>query len=99
MLLKRPCRYTDMVPRLGTNPTELCLIFNEILDLIYTNHCHRLRYWDRNPFLQPDQLLGYADASHLQGSPLKNCFGFVDGTVRSKARPTKNQSIVYNGHK
>ena len=45
ILLKRlayPCRYTDMVPRYGRNPTEICLIFSEMLDLIYTNHCHRL---------------------------------------------------------
>ena len=37
ILLKRlayPCRYTDMVSRFGRNPTELCLIFIEVLDLI-----------------------------------------------------------------
>ena len=53
ILLKRlayPCRYTDMVPRFGRNPTELCLIFNEVLDLIYANHRHRLQNWDLNPF-------------------------------------------------
>lgn len=102
ILLKRlayPCRYTDMVPRFGRNPTELCLIFNEMLDLIYTKHRHRLSDWDRNPFLQPDQLYRYVDAIHLQGSPLKNCFGFVDGTVRSIARPKQNQRVTYNGHK
>ena len=98
ILLKRlayPCRYTDMVPRFGRNPTELCLIFNEVLDLIYTNHCHRLK----NPFLQPGQLHRYANAIHLQGSRFENCFGFVDGTVRSIARPTKYQRVMYNGHK
>lgn len=97
ILLKRlayPCRYTDMAPRFGRNPTELCLIFNEVLDLIYTNHCHRLKNWDRNPFLPPGQLHRYANAIHLQWSPLENCFGFVDGTVRSIARPTKNQRVV-----
>ena len=93
ILLKRlPCphRYTDMVLCFGRNPTELCLIFNEMIDLICTNHCHRLRNWDRNPFLQPGQLHRYADAIRLFGSPLENCFGFVDGTVRSIAGPTKN---------
>ena len=37
ILLKRlayPCRYTDMVPRFGRNPTELCLIFNSVLDFL-----------------------------------------------------------------
>ena len=45
ILLKRlayPCRYTDMVPRFGRNPTELCLIFNTMIDFIYGNHKHRL---------------------------------------------------------
>ena len=59
-----------MVPRFGRNPTELCLIFNEVLDFIYTSHRHRLQNWDRNPFLQPDQLHRYADAIHQQGRHL-----------------------------
>lgn len=88
-----------MVPRFGRNPAELCLKFNEMLDLINTNHSHWLRNWDRNPFLQPDQLHRYADAIHLQRSPLENGFGFVDGTVRSIVHPTKNQGFMYNGHK
>ena len=28
-----------------------------------------------------------------------NCFGFVDGTVRSCSRPGQNQRILFNGHK
>ena len=102
ILLKRlayPCRYTDMVPHFGRNPTELCLIFNEVLDFIYTSHRHRLQNWDRNPFLQPDQLDRYADAIHQQGVPLNNHFGFVDGTVRAIARPKHNQRVMYNGYK
>ena len=33
--LSYPCRFTDMVPLFGHNPTEICLIFNEVLDSIY----------------------------------------------------------------
>ena len=101
ILLKRlsyPCRYTDMVPRFGRNPTELCLIFNRIVDFIYDNHHHRLRRWDQF-FLQPNQLNRYAEAVHQQGAPLSNCFGFIDGTVRGIARPQENQRVMYNGHK
>ena len=37
---------------------------------------------------------------HRKGSPLDNCFGFVDGTVHPICRPgTVNQSLLYNGHK
>ena len=91
ILLKRlayPCRYTNMVPCFGRNPTELCLIFNEVLDFIYTSHRHCLQNWDRNPFLQPDQLHRYTDA-----------IGFVDGTVRGIGHPKYNQRVMYNGYK
>ena len=46
------------------------------------------------PFLE-----SYAQAVERQGSPLKNCFGFIDGTVRGICRPDTNQRVVYNGHK
>ena len=89
-----------MVPRFGRNPAELSLKFNEMLDLINTNHCHRLRNWDRSPFLQPGQLHRYADAIHLQGSPLETVLVlWMELSVRSIARPTKNQRVMYNGHK
>ena len=41
----------------------------------------------------------FADAIKANGAPLKNCWGFVDGTVRPICRPTENQRVVYNGHK
>ena len=34
-----------------------------------------------------------------KGSPLDNCFGFVDGTVRPITRPGEDQRVLYNGHK
>lgn len=101
ILLKRlafPCRYTDMVSRFGRNPTELCLIFNTVLDYVYTTQHHRLQSWDQ-PFLQPQALAQYSECIHVQGAPLQNCFGFVDGTLRKIARPMKDQRLVYNGHK
>ena len=101
ILLKRlafPCRYTDMVPYFGRNPTELCLIFNTVLDHIYNQHGQKLRTWNW-PILAPPSLQRYADCVYQKGAPLQNCFGFIDGTVRRIARPQRNQRIVYNGHK
>ena len=34
-----------------------------------------------------------------KGAGLRNCWGFVDGTVRAVSRPGKNQRVLYNGHK
>ena len=101
ILLKRfafPCRYSDMVPRFGRSPSELCLIFNTVLDYIYDRHNHRLGDWNQ-PMLQPQKLQDYAAAVHQRGAPLTNCFGFVDGTLRQVSRPKRDQRILYNGHK
>ena len=101
ILLKRlsyPCRLTDMVPLFGRNPTEICLIFNNVLDFIYDSFHHLLNSWNQT-MLQPINLSSYADAIHKKGAPLENCFGFVDGTVIRISRPKSNQNVVYNGHK
>ena len=102
ILLKRlafPFRYTDMVPTFGRNETELCLIYDHMLDYIYTQHHHRLQSWNQH-FLQPAILQEYANVIHEKGAPLENCFGFIDGTVIEICRPKPiYQRIVYNGHK
>ena len=101
ILLKRlafPCRFTDMVMRFGRNPTELCLIFNHVLDFVYQTHQHRLNSWNQ-PFLNTPALEQYAQSIHARGAPLQNCFGFVDGTLCKISRPKNNQREVYNGHK
>ena len=49
--------------------------------------------------LSPPNLQSFADAIHKKGAALKNCWGFVYGTVRPLRRPGINQRLVYNGHK
>ena len=101
MLLRRlayPCRYSDMIARFGRPTPVLSMITNEVIDYIYNNHSHRITQW--NPtILQPAQLQEYANAIHVKGAALDNCFGFIDGTVRPISRPGEHQRIVYNGHK
>ena len=100
-LLKRlsyPIRYSDMVPRFARPVPVLSMLTNQVLDYIYETHSHRITHW--NPaVLNPPALETYAQAISQKGSPLQNCFGFIDGTVRPIARPDRNQRIVYNGHK
>lgn len=101
LLLKRltyPCRYYDMIHRFARPVPELCMLSNVVLDWIYENHGHHLTEWNQ-PFLSPIALEQYSQAISRMGSPLTNCFGFVDGTVRPISRPEENQCIVYNGHK
>lgn len=101
LLLKRmtyPCRYSDLIPHFPHPVSVLSLIANETMDYIYDNHAHLLTQWNHN-LLSPMALQNYADAITNKGSPLENCFGFIDGTVRSICRPGQSQRIVYNGHK
>ena len=93
-----PCRYSDLIPRFGRPVPELTMISNLVMDTIYQEHNHRLTQWN-NTLLNPPLLEGYARAIHSKGSPLPNCFGFIDGTVRLICRPEQNQRIVYKGHK
>lgn len=101
LMLKRlayPCRYFDLISTFARPIPELCMITNTVLDWIYNVHGFRLTSWNQ-PFLSPANLQEYANAITRQGSPLTNCFGFIDGTVRPICRPGENQRIVYNGHK
>lgn len=94
MVLKRltyPCRYSDVIHRFGR--TVPSMITNAVEEFIYQNYHHRLTQWNAT-LLSPRKLQQYADAVAVKGSPLKNCFGFIDATVRPISRPGENQKIV-----
>jgi len=76
-----PCRYSDLIPRFGRPVPELSMISNLVVDTIYQEHNHRLSHWNHT-LLNPTLLESYASAIDSKGSPLPNCFGFIDGTVK-----------------
>ena len=91
MILKRypfPCRFSDMISIFGRPVPELCMICNTVTDWIYAHHWYRITQWNRT-ILNPPELKKYAEAVFNIGAPLSNCFGFVDGTVRSITRSGK----------
>ena len=99
LLLNRlayPCRYFDLISTFGRPVPELCMMANTVLDWVFNEHGFRLTSWNQ-PFLTPTCLQEYARAITRQGSPLTNCFGFTDGTVRPICRSGEKQRIVYNG--
>ena len=101
IFLKRhsyPCRYSDMIARFGKPVPVLCMINNYMIDYIYQEHSHRILQWN-DTILNPHSLEIYSNAITAKGSPLDNCFGFIDGTVRPISKPGQNQRVVYNGHK
>ena len=68
---------------------------HQIIDDIYNRLGHLLKDFDLI-WLDPES---FAAAIHAKGAPLKQCFGFVDGTARPISRPIVNQRIMYSGHK
>ena len=71
----------------------------QLLDYIYQAHSHRILQWI-DQLLSQANLEKVAEVVHRKGSPLDNCFGFVDGTVCPICRPgSVNQRLLYNGHK
>ena len=101
VLLQRfayPNRYYDLVPCFGRSVSELCYIFNKMVDIISLRHGYLLQSFEQE-WLQSNMLKSYADAVHEKGGALDNCWGFVDGTVRPICRPNTNQKLLYNGHK
>ena len=96
--LSYPCRYADMIARFAKPVPVLCMINNYKIDFIYQMHSHRILQWN-DTLLNHHALDTYATAITAQGSPLENCCGFIDGTVRPISKPGENQKIVYNGHK
>ena len=86
-----------MVPLLGRNPAEF-VIFNYILDYIYSKFNQLLSSWNQD-ILQPNKLALYCSVIHQNGALQQNCFEFVDGTVLRISRPKINRKIVCNGHK
>ena len=93
-----PCRYSDMVFHFARPVPEICIITNHMIDWIYNRWNHLLTTYNHYP-LSPANLSLYADAVHQSGAALDNCWGFIDGTVRSVCRPGVNQRVLYNGHK
>ena len=67
-------------------------------NLIYKNWNHLLSNLNQ-PWLSPQCLQGFCNTIHQKGAALSNCWGFLDGTVRSISRPNESQKILYNGYK
>ena len=100
LLLRRltyPVRFCDLAQTFGRSESPLSIIFNHALDHVYEKTKHLLEFdWER---LTPAYLERMCALVRRKGSPLVNCVGFIDGTVRPICRPGRNQRDYYNGHK
>jgi hypothetical protein len=100
MLLARlahPKRLADLHLEFGWKPERTSRIAKESRRFIYKRWKHLLHFDAER--LTPRKLREYSNVINAKGVPLRNCWGFVDGTVRPIARPTKKQRTTFNGHK
>ena len=84
-----------MTAHFGKPVPVLCMVNKYTTYYIY--QAQNLQWNDSIP--KPHSLEIYSNAITAKGSPLDNCFGFIDGTVRPKGKLGQNQGSVYNGQK
>ncbi|KAG2761633.1 hypothetical protein PC116_g12271 [Phytophthora cactorum] len=101
--LSYPNRNYDLMQRFGRSPSALSRLFSHIVLYVYDRY-QEIIYFQKRVCAERIQM--YCDAVHACGAPMKNVFGFIDGTkipvCRPSARPGKKENLqkqVYSGHK
>ena len=64
-----------------------CFILLQVIEDIFQRFKHLLKSLELI-WLDP---AAFSTAVHAKGAALQQCWGFIDGTVRPIARPTRNQ--------
>lgn len=91
-----PSTWDRLLPILGgASPSRYKGGFYFALDHIYTQFKHCIDDITRWAGYADE----WADAIHEAGAPAPRCIGFIDGTFRPCARPSRNQRQVYFGYK
>ena len=98
-----PATLGSMCWESGRGTTALSVCFLYMCQHVYDNFAH-LR--DKRSLLAwRAHFPRFAHAVHMKarqngrGVGLRNCVGFIDGTVQRVSRPGRYQRILYNGHK
>ena len=94
--MARPCTWEELIPYLGGRCRDAYTeAFYAVLNHIYENYAHCINDITR----WRGHMRTWADAIHDVGAPAPRCVGFIDGTFRACARPTRGQRQAYSGHK
>ena len=93
-----PNRWCELVQEFGRSYGELSAIFTHMISDINYRSTHLLQDVDNLPWFR-GELQGFCDAIHDKRVPLRNCWGFIDGTARPIPRPAVNQRVAFCGHK
>ncbi|KAG0640996.1 hypothetical protein HOY80DRAFT_855296, partial [Tuber brumale] len=97
MLLARlayPNRLSDLAMKFGWSVERISRISTTVQSIIHCKWQHLLE-WDHRR-LTPERLSQYARAIERKEAPIATVWGFIDGTIRAIARPTRRQQTCYN---
>jgi hypothetical protein len=103
--MAEPCRWSTIQGEFRRSVASLSRIFICTISFLYHKHKDRL-FLNMNVLRK--RINEYCEATRLKGSPLRTCFGFIDGTkhVISRPAPRKEgnrkenlQRSVFSGHK
>ncbi|XP_064485836.1 uncharacterized protein LOC135398351 [Ornithodoros turicata] len=97
--LAYPNRLCDLETIFGHHTSTLSSVLKHVFAHIDGTFGHLLDKLNNHTWLTLDTLELFAEAVHAKGAPLRNCWGFVDGTARAICRPSLNQKVYYSGHK
>ena len=95
--LAYPRRLKDYCSEFGRSQSVSSRIINYTLKWLYTKYGD-LSFWDEER-LSDENIKVYADAIAARTPELSGCYGFIDGTTRPIARPTKNAEKFFSSHK
>ena len=97
IMLKRlayPNRYGDLMAIFPRSNCSLSQIFNFMIKHVLQKKGHVLTDVNQ-PWLSIECIRKLSETLVSKGCPYKNCFGFLDGTVRGICMPTYNQRNVF----
>jgi hypothetical protein len=100
MVLRRlayPGRLYDLCLLFGRSKGEISKFVTLGINHIFWTWRHLLVLSDR--YLSLNKLRELSAVIANKGVPLTDCIGFIDGTLKSICRPSKNDNRMYNGHK
>ncbi|KAH7935560.1 hypothetical protein HPB52_009905 [Rhipicephalus sanguineus] len=102
MLLRRlayPNMWCDLEAIFGRHSSVMSSATSRLMDHIWSTFGHLLTDVNNHEWMSLASLKEFAGAVEDKGSPLPNCWAFIDGTARPICRPKRNQKLYFSGHK
>ncbi|XP_075530067.1 uncharacterized protein LOC142563397 [Dermacentor variabilis] len=102
MTLRRlacPSLLCDLEVFFSRHSSVISSVVSKVLSHIEYYFGHLLADLTEHRWLNLQNLKLFSQAIHRKGAPLKNCWGFVDGTARRICRPSVGQQDHFSGHK